>query len=143
MAGKVADRGSLIGSRPHHSGKATRQESTGNARVDPRSEEGPSLETLYGTLFAPLVRRATWRHRLSKSDATDVVQEAFLLALQKDFPEAHAGAWLTRVVDYLAINFKRKAARRGRLLREHAGDAGTTGATNRASDDRDFREEGS
>jgi DNA-directed RNA polymerase specialized sigma24 family protein len=89
------------------------------------------------------VRRATWRHRLSKSDATDVVQEAFLLALQKDFPESHAGAWLTRVVDYLAINFKRKGARRGRLLREHAADVGTTGASNGTSDDRDFREEGS
>ena len=71
------------------------------------------------------------------------MKEAFLLALQKAFPEAHAGAWLTRVVDYLAINFKRKAARRGRLLREHATDAGTTGTSNEVSDDRDFREEGS
>jgi DNA-directed RNA polymerase specialized sigma24 family protein len=89
------------------------------------------------------VRRATWRHRVSKSDATDIVQEAFLLALQKDFPEAHAGAWLTRVVDYLAINFKRTAARRGRLLREHAADAGTIEPSTEAADDRDFREEGS
>jgi DNA-directed RNA polymerase specialized sigma24 family protein len=89
------------------------------------------------------VRRATWRHRLSKSDATDVVQEAFLLALQKDFPEAHAGAWLTRVVDYLAMSLKRKAARRGRLLREHAADVGTAESGNGASHDRDRREEGS
>jgi DNA-directed RNA polymerase specialized sigma24 family protein len=112
-------------------------------RVDPRSKEEPSLETLYGTLFAPLVRRATWRHRLSKSDATDVVQEAFLVALQKDFPEAHAGAWLTRVVDYLAINLKRTAARRGRLLREHAADAGAVESGNGASSERDLREDGS
>jgi DNA-directed RNA polymerase specialized sigma24 family protein len=89
------------------------------------------------------VRRVTWRHRLSKSDATDIVQEAFLLALQKNFPEAHAGAWLTRVVDYLAINFKRTGARRERLLREHAADAGTTETSTGVSDDRDFREEGS
>jgi len=134
MAGKVAER---------HSSKLTQQEVPGNARVDPRSKEEPTLETLYGTLFAPLVRRATWRHRLSKSDATDVVQEAFLLALQKDFPEAHAGAWLTRVVDYLAISLKRKAARRGRLLREHAADVGTGETGNGASHDSDRREEGS
>jgi len=134
MAGKVAER---------HSSKLTQQEVPGNGRVDPRSKEGPSLETLYGTLFAPLVRRATWRHRLSKSDATDVVQEAFLLALQKDFPEAHAGAWLTRVVDYLAISLKRKAARRGRLLREHAADVGIAESGNGASHDRDSREGGS
>src|ERR1700687_6400639 len=115
MAGKVAER---------LSSKLTQQEVPGTPRADLRSNEGPSLETLYGTLFGPLVRRATWRHRLSKSDATDVVQEAFLLALQKDFPEAHAGAWLARGVDYLAVNLTRKAARRGRLLREHAADVG-------------------
>ncbi len=134
MAGKVAER---------HSSKLTQQEVPGNARVDLRSKEEPSLEILYGTLFAPLVRRATWRHRLSKSDATDVVQEAFLLALQKDFPEAHAGAWLTRVVDYLAISLKRKAARRARLLQEHAADVGTAESGNGVSHDHDSREEGS
>jgi DNA-directed RNA polymerase specialized sigma24 family protein len=136
MAETAADRAPT-----DHPDKTTRQESVGDAHVDPRSKEGPFLENLYGTLFAPLVRRATWRHRLSKSDATDVVQEAFLLALQKDFPEAHAGAWLTRVVDYLAVNLKRKAARRGRLLREHAADAGTAQGPNGASNDPDLREE--
>jgi DNA-directed RNA polymerase specialized sigma24 family protein len=71
------------------------------------------------------------------------VQEAFLLALQKDFPEAHAGAWLTRVVDYLAISLKRRAARRGRLLREHAADVGTAESRKGVSHDRGSPEEGS
>ena len=35
-------------------------DAVGDAHVDPRSKEGPFLENLYGTLFAPLVRRATW-----------------------------------------------------------------------------------
>ena len=138
MAETVADRAPT-----DHSGKTTRLEGAGDSHVDPRSNEGPFLENLYGTLFAPLVRRATWRHRISKSDATDVVQEAFLLALQKEFPEAHAGAWLTRVVDYLAINLKRKAARRGRLLRQHAADVGRAQGPNGASNDPDFREDSS
>ena len=70
------------------------------------------------------------------------MQEAFLLALQKTCSRSPRRSVADEVVDYQAINFKRKAARRGRLLREHAADAGTTGTSNEASDNRDFREEG-
>ena len=73
------------------------------------------LEEFHLRLFLPLVRRATWKHGLSKEDARDIVQEAFLLAIGKLRPEGNPKAWLTRVVDNLSANFQRKAARRARL----------------------------
>jgi len=73
------------------------------------------LETFYRQLFLPLVRRATWRHGLSKEDARDVVQDAFLLAVVKLKTGGNAPVWLARVVDQLSANLRRKGARRARL----------------------------
>jgi DNA-directed RNA polymerase specialized sigma24 family protein len=82
------------------------------ARV-PMSEQ--ELEAFYKTVFLPLVRRATWKHRLSTEDASDIVQDAFLLALGKIDRSGHPKSWLVQVVDHLALNHKRKVARRGQL----------------------------
>src|SRR5712692_10166838 len=76
------------------------------------------LETdaFYREFFLPLVRRAIWRHGLSADDARDLVQDAFLIALEKMNSARRPEAWLVQVVDYLALNHRRKAARRARLL---------------------------
>jgi DNA-directed RNA polymerase specialized sigma24 family protein len=73
------------------------------------------LECFYRQLFLPLVRRATWKHGLSKEDARDVVQDAFVLAVVKLKAGGNARAWLASTVDNLAVNFRRKGARRARL----------------------------
>lgn len=73
------------------------------------------LEGFYRQLFLPLVRRATWKHGLSKEDARDVVQDAFLLAVVKLKAGGNAPVWLARVVDQLSVNFRRKGARHARL----------------------------
>ncbi|MFN2387708.1 MAG: RNA polymerase sigma factor [Thermoanaerobaculia bacterium] len=84
--------------------------------MDPRPPAtSEQLEEFHARLFMPLVRRATWKHGLSKEDARDIVQEAFLLAIGKIRAEGNPKAWLTRVVDNLSANFQRKAARRARL----------------------------
>ena len=74
------------------------------------------LAAFYREVFMPLVRRATWRHRLSKEDARDVVQDAFLLAIQKIDAAGNPKAWLIQVVDHLALNHQRKQIRRSKLL---------------------------
>src|SRR2546430_598866 len=73
------------------------------------------LDSFYRELFLPLVRRATWKHGLSKEDARDIVQDAFVLAVVKLRPDGNGKAWLTRVVDHLATNLRRKGARHARL----------------------------
>jgi DNA-directed RNA polymerase specialized sigma24 family protein len=73
-------------------------------------------DAFYREFFLPLVRRAIWRHGLSADDARDVVQDAFLIALEKMNSARRPEAWLVQVVDYLALNHRRKAARRARLL---------------------------
>jgi DNA-directed RNA polymerase specialized sigma24 family protein len=75
----------------------------------------PELEAFYRSVFLPLVRRATWKHGLSKEDAADIVQDAFLLALGKLDSSRNPRAWLIQVVDHMALNHQRKAARRARL----------------------------
>ncbi|HKD17865.1 MAG TPA: sigma-70 family RNA polymerase sigma factor [Thermoanaerobaculia bacterium] len=74
------------------------------------------LAAFYEEIFMPLVRRATWRHRLSKEDARDVVQDAFLLAIEKIDAAGNPKAWLIQVVDHLALNHLRKQVRRSKLL---------------------------
>lgn len=74
------------------------------------------LDEFYRRYFLPLVRRATWKHRLEKEDARDVVQEAFLVALVKLDPRRNPKAWLIQVVDHLSVNFQRKLARRANLV---------------------------
>jgi DNA-directed RNA polymerase specialized sigma24 family protein len=74
------------------------------------------LDEFYRRYFLPLVRRATWKHRLEKEDARDVVQEAFVVALLKLDPNRNPKAWLIQVVDHLSINFQRKVLRRAKLV---------------------------
>jgi DNA-directed RNA polymerase specialized sigma24 family protein len=74
------------------------------------------LAAFYQEVFMPLVRRATWRHRLSKEDARDVVQDAFLVAIEKIDAAGNPKAWLIQVVDHLALNHQRKQIRRSKLL---------------------------
>ena len=84
--------------------------------ADPlRPVSAAELEEFHRCLFLPLVRRATWKYGLSKEDARDVVQEAFLLAISRLRADGNPRAWLTRVVDNLSANFQRKVARRARL----------------------------
>ena len=73
------------------------------------------LDVFYRQTFLPLVRRATWKHGLSKEDARDIVQDAFTLAIAKIDSARNPKAWLTQVVDLLSINHQRKAARRAQL----------------------------
>ncbi len=73
------------------------------------------LEGFYRQLFLPLVRRATWKHGLSKEDARDIVQDAFVLAVVKLKAGGNARAWLASTVDNLSVNLRRKGARRARL----------------------------
>ena len=73
------------------------------------------LETFYRQLFLPLVRRACWKHGLSKEDARDIVQDAFVVAVVKLKAGENGRAWLATTVDNLALNFRRKGARHARL----------------------------
>lgn len=83
------------------------------------------FDEFYRQYFLPLVRRATWKHRLEKEDARDVVQEAFLVALVKLDPARNPKAWLIQVVDHLSMNFQRKVVRRAKLVTKWSpGDAG-------------------
>jgi DNA-directed RNA polymerase specialized sigma24 family protein len=73
------------------------------------------LEVFYRQTFLPLVRRATWKHGLSKEDARDIVQDAFVLGIAKIDSAGNPRAWLIQVVDLLSINHQRKAVRRALL----------------------------
>lgn len=95
-------------------------------RRDPaeRSRKGPrsgipaeELEAFYRAVYLPLVRRATWKHRLSCEDARDIVQDAFVLALTRMSGTGNPRAWLVQVVDHLALNYRRKLTRRSHLAK--------------------------
>jgi DNA-directed RNA polymerase specialized sigma24 family protein len=86
--------------------------SEGRAR---RAVSPAQLEEFHRALFLPLVRRAAWRHGLSKEDARDVVQEAFLLAIVKMDPGGNPQGWLAKVVDHLSVNLRRKDIRHAAL----------------------------
>jgi len=73
------------------------------------------LAAFYQQIYAPLVRRATWRHRLSAEDARDIVQDAFVLAIERIDAAGNPKAWLIQVVDHLCLNHSRKTLRRLRL----------------------------
>lgn len=73
------------------------------------------LSAFYQEVFLPLVRRATWRYGLTKDDARDVVQDAFLIAIEKIDAAKNPKAWLIQVVDHLALNHQRKLLRRVQL----------------------------
>ncbi len=94
------------------------------------------LDVFYRQTFLPLVRRATWKHGLSKEDARDIVQDAFLLAIVKIDSAGNPRAWLIQVVDLLSINHQRKAARRAQL----AARWGAADRTELRPDDREASE---
>jgi DNA-directed RNA polymerase specialized sigma24 family protein len=75
-----------------------------------------AFDAIYRALFVRLVRRATWRFGLSKEDASEVVQDAFLVALAKLDTSGDPLPWLCRTVDNIAVNWNRKASRRARLM---------------------------
>ncbi len=77
---------------------------------------GRDIEILYRKLSGELARRARHKHGLSKEDASDVVQDAFVLALVKIQAEGNARGWFMHVVDRLAVNLLRTAMRRRELL---------------------------
>ena len=85
----------------------------GEASRGPMSDE--ELELFYRRIYLPLVRRATWKHRLLQEDARDIVQDAFVLALTRLKPTGNPKAWLIQVVDHLSINYRRRAIRRAGL----------------------------
>jgi DNA-directed RNA polymerase specialized sigma24 family protein len=82
----------------------------------PMSDE--ELELFYRRIYLPLVRRATWKHRLQRDDARDIVQDAFVLALTRLKPTGNPKAWLIQVVDHLSINYRRRAVRRASLAQK-------------------------
>src|SRR5260370_11070223 len=94
-------------------------ETSGGPAVDRRAPGADCfvvLEELYRAFFVRLVRRACWRYGLSKEDASEVVHDAFLLALVKLNTEGNPRAWIFGVVDRMAANWRRKAIRRSRLM---------------------------
>ena len=92
----------------------------------------PDLEAFYRRIFLPLVRRACWRFGLSKEDARDVVQDAFVFAVTRIDLSDKPKAWLIQVVDHFALNLSRKKARRTQLIAKWCrpgGDEETGGET--------------
>lgn len=74
-----------------------------------------ALEGFHRQYFLPLVWRATYKHGVSKEDAKDVVQEAFIVAITKLRADGNPRAWLNQVVDNLCVNHQRKENRRAQL----------------------------
>ena len=90
-----------------------RKAASGNpAKVCMSSTE---LDEFYRKVTLPLLRRARWRHGLSRDDAWDIVQDAFLLAIERIESAKNPNAWIIQVVDHLALNHNRKITRRIRL----------------------------
>jgi len=73
------------------------------------------LDDFYRKVTLPLLRRARWRHGLSREDAWDIVQDAFLIAIERIDSAKNPTAWIIQVVDHLALNHNRKVVRRSRL----------------------------
>jgi DNA-directed RNA polymerase specialized sigma24 family protein len=104
------------------------------ARRTPPTAPGVSwavLEEFHRQYFLPLVWRATYKHGLSKEDARDVVQDAFILAISKLRAEGNPKAWLNQVVDHLSTNHQRKANRRAHLAAQW-GFAAPAGSSDKA-----------
>ncbi len=79
------------------------------------------MSAFYREIFLPLVRRATWKFGLSKDDARDIVQDAFVLAIDRLDSARNPKAWLIQVVDHLALNHQRKVTRRTKLAERWIG----------------------
>lgn len=93
-----------------------RAPSEGSARGASKPVRRSRIEACYRRLRKGLLRRAKWKHGLSEEDASDVVQQAFIVALGKMGSVVNTQAWLERVVDGLAVNLRRTGARRAKLL---------------------------
>lgn len=95
---------------------ASRARPTEKAQFDEKARRTPmgeaDLAAFYQQVYLPLVRRATWRHRLPAEDARDIVQDAFVLAIERIDACGNPKAWLIQVVDHLCLNHSRKALRR-------------------------------
>jgi DNA-directed RNA polymerase specialized sigma24 family protein len=98
---------------------ATRRASPSRTGRQPAS--AIDLEVFYRRTFRPLLRHLVFKYGLSKEDASDVVQEAFVIALVKLKRDGNPRAWLTRVVDGLAVNLIRKNLRRTNLTARWGG----------------------
>lgn len=95
-----------------------------------------ALEGFHRDYFLPLVWRATYRHGLSKEDARDVVQDAFVLAIDQLRVDGNPRAWLNQVVDNLCANHQRKESRRAYLAAKWGfGLAATKGRDEVVEDD--------
>jgi len=79
------------------------------------------MSAFYREIFLPLVRRATWKYGLSKDDARDIVQDAFVVAIGRLDSARNPKAWLIQVVDHLALNHRRKVSRRAKLAERWIG----------------------
>lgn len=115
------------------------RERPSGAPSDATSE--PDLGAFYRRIFLPLVRRATWKHGLSKEDARDIVQDAFLLAIARIDLESKPKAWLIQVVDHLAINHWRKTVRRAQLLAKWGAQREERPSRREPADDSDVMDE--
>lgn len=102
---------------------ATRRASPGRTGRQPAT--AIDLEVFYRRTFRPLLRHLVFKYGLSKEDASDVVQEAFVIALVKLKRDGNPKAWLTRVVDGLAVNLIRKNLRRTDLAAKWTSSSGS------------------
>jgi RNA polymerase sigma factor (sigma-70 family) len=85
----------------------------------PRRPLAPEeLDDFYRRYYRGLLRHVTLRCRISKEDAADIVQETFLLAMEKEWdPDMGSPrAWLVEVAERKAANFRRTRRRRADLL---------------------------
>jgi DNA-directed RNA polymerase specialized sigma24 family protein len=74
------------------------------------------LSSFYEEFFLPLVRHVVRRFGLAREDAVDVVQDAFVIAIDKLDTSRSPRAWMYQVVDRVALNHRRKLQRRAQLL---------------------------
>lgn len=96
-----------------------------------------AVDRLYRGFFLRLVRRVEWRFRLTREDAIEVVQDAFVLALTRLDEERNPKSWIYAVVDRLAANWKRKVIRRTLLLARWQPSSRTESGTHRDGERRE------
>ena len=92
--------------------RARRQEGSTLKKASRTPMTDADLGAFYEQVYLPLIRRATWRHRLPAEDARDIVQDAFVLAIERIDACGNPKAWLIQVVDHLCLNHSRKTLRR-------------------------------
>jgi DNA-directed RNA polymerase specialized sigma24 family protein len=83
---------------------------------DGKNRLPPELADFYRDFFLPLVRHVIRRFGLPREDAIDVVQDSFVIAIDKIDSSRNPRAWMYQVVDRVALNYRRKIQRRAQLL---------------------------